>query len=209
MTPSHWCVFRVITSMDRESELQLVGRLRTGDPAAFDAVHEAFNGRLYNFLARLSNHRDVAEDLLEETWLRLVRHAGRLRPDTRLGPWLFTVARHLYASYCRSRVLEDSHAAGLMGLWPQGQPGPSPFEAVEARETERRLARALASLPLTYREALLLVVIEGLRHSEAAEICGVTTEAMRQRVSRGRALLVRRLTDDEVSFLAVMKEVTT
>ena len=55
--------------MDRELELQLVDRLRTGDPAAFDAVHEAFNGRLYNFLARLSNRRDVAEDLLEETYV--------------------------------------------------------------------------------------------------------------------------------------------
>lgn len=70
--------------MDRELELQLVSRLRTGDAAAFDAVHNAFNARLYNFLARLSNSCDVAEDLLEETWLRLVAHAKRLRPNTRL-----------------------------------------------------------------------------------------------------------------------------
>jgi len=110
VTSSRCGVFRVITWMDRECELQLVGRLRTGDPAAFDAVHDAFNGRLFNFLARLSNRREIAEDLLEETWLRLVTHARRLRPDTRLGPWLFTVARHVHASYCRSRLLEDSHA---------------------------------------------------------------------------------------------------
>ena len=49
--------------MDRDVELQLVERLRVGDPDAFDVVHAAFNGRLYNFLARLSNRRDVAEDL--------------------------------------------------------------------------------------------------------------------------------------------------
>jgi RNA polymerase sigma-70 factor (ECF subfamily) len=198
-----------MTWMDRETELQLVVRLRAGDPAAFDVVHGAFNVRLYNFLARLSNRRDVAEDLLEETWLRLVKHAGRLRPDTRLGPWLFTVARHVHASHCRSRLLEDAHAAGLMGLWPHGRPGPSPFEVVEASETERRLATALASLPLAYREALLLVGVEELRHSEAAEICGVTAEAMRQRVSRARALLARRLTDAEVPVLASLKEITT
>ena len=195
--------------MDRELELQLVGRLRAGDSTAFDAVHEAFNGRLFNFLARLSNKRDVAEDLLEETWLRLVKHARRLRPDTRLGPWLFTVARHVHASYCRSRLLEDSHEAGLMDLWPHGRPGPSPFEALEASETGRRLATALASLPLASREALLLVLVQGLRHAEAADICGVTTEAMRQRVSRARALLVRRLTDSEVPLLASLKEITT
>ena len=198
-----------MTVMDRECELQLVSRLRTGDAEAFDAVHQAFNGRLYNFLARLSNRHDVAEDLLEETWLRLVKHAGRLRPDTRLGPWLFTVARNLYASYCRSRLLEQSHAAGLMDLWPHGRRGPSPFEAAEASEAERRVVTALASLPLACREALLLVAVEGLRHSEAAEICGVTAEAMRQRVSRARALLARRLTDAEVPGLASLKEIRT
>jgi RNA polymerase sigma-70 factor (ECF subfamily) len=195
--------------MDRVFELHLVGRLRTGDPAAFDAVHNAFNSRLYNFLARLSNHRDVAEDLLEETWLRLVKHAPHLRPDTRLGPWLFTVARHVHASYVRSRLLEDSHATGLLGLWPHGRRGPSPLEAVEASETGRRLTAALASLPLAYREALLLIAIEGMKHSEAAEICGVTAEAMRQRVSRARALLARRLTEAEAPALTSLKEITT
>ena len=195
--------------MRREIELHLVGRLRVGDPEAFDAVHHAFNGRLYNFLARLSNQRDVAEDLLEETWLRLVTNARRLRPDTRLGPWLFTVARHLHASYCRSRLLEDSHASSLMGLWPHGRPGPSPFEAMEASETGQRVAAALASLPLAYREALLLVVVEGLRCTEAAEICGVTAEAMRQRVSRARVLLARRWTDGEAPILVSLREITT
>jgi RNA polymerase sigma-70 factor (ECF subfamily) len=209
VTLSRFFELRVSTSMDRQFELQLVGRLRKGDPEAFDAVHEAFNGRLYNFLARLSNRRDVAEDLLEETWLRLVVHARRLRPDTYLGPWLFTVARRLHASHCRSRLLEDSHAAGLIGLWPYGRPGPSPFEALEASEAQRRAATALASLPLAYREALLLVAVEGLRHSEAAEICGVTAEAMRQRVSRARAVFARRLSDAEVPSLTSLNEITT
>jgi RNA polymerase sigma-70 factor (ECF subfamily) len=194
--------------MDRDVELQLVCRLRTGDPDAFDAVHGAFNARLYNFLARLSRRPDVAEDLLEETWLRLVKHAGRLRPDTRLGPWLFTVARHLHASYCRSRFLEDSHAGGLSGLWPHGRREPSPFEALESDRTSQRVGAALASLPLAYREALLLVAVEGLPHSEAAQICGVTTEAMRQRLSRARVLLARRLSDEETGGLARLREIT-
>lgn len=195
--------------MDRALELQLVARLRARDPEAFDAVHEAFNARLYNFLARLSNRREVAEDLLEETWLRLVVHARRLRPDTCLRSWLFTVARNLHASHCRSRLLEDSHAAGLIGLWPSGRAGPSPFEALEASDARRRVAAGLATLPLAYREALLLVAVEGLRHAEAAEICGVTPEAMRQRVSRARALLAGRLADSEAPGLASLNEVTT
>ena len=196
-------------SMDRERELQLVDGLREGDPQAFDAVHDAFNARLYNFLARLSNRHDVAEDLLEETWLRLVTHAGRLRADTRLGPWLFRVARNLYTSYCRSRMLEESHVSGLLGLWPHGRPAPSPVEAAESGESERRLAAALASLPLPAREAILLIAVEGLRHAEAAEICGVSADTMRQRVSRARALLARRLSEAEARGLAALKEITT
>jgi RNA polymerase sigma-70 factor (ECF subfamily) len=195
--------------MDRESELQLVERLRAGDPDAFDAVYDTFNARLYNFIARLSNRRDVAEDLVEETWLRLVAHAGKLKPDTRLGPWLFTVARNLHASYCRARLLEDSHAEGLIGLWPCGSPGPSPLESAEATEAHRRIATALGSLPATYRAALLLVVVEGLSPSEAADVCGVTAECLRQRLSRARARLARRLSDAEQGGLASLNEVPT
>ena len=58
--------------MDREIELRLVVRLKKGDVAAFEAIYEAYRPRLFSFLVRLSRRRDLAEDLLEETWLRLV-----------------------------------------------------------------------------------------------------------------------------------------
>jgi RNA polymerase sigma-70 factor (ECF subfamily) len=200
---------RVFIFMDRECELALVARLRAGDMAAFDAVLEHFHTPLFNFLARLSRRRDLAEDLVEETWLRLVARAPLLREDTRLGPWLFTVARNLYASYCRSRLVEDSHLATLIGLWPCGTPQPSPFESTAATESERRVEAALAALPILYREALLLVGVQGLSIAEACEVCGVSAEAMRQRVSRARALLARRLDEDARPRLAGLREVET
>ena len=192
--------------MERESEPALVERLRAGEAAAFDAVHQRFNVRLFNFLARLCRRRDVAEDLLEETWLRLVARAPGLRCDTRLGPWLFTVARNLYFSYRRSRLVEDSHAAGLIGLWPCGSPRPSPFDWTAASETERRIEDAFAALPVAYREALLLVVVEGLSPAEASKVCGISPEAMRQRLSRARALLAQRLDDADGPSLAALRE---
>lgn len=194
--------------MDRESELDLVARLRTGDSAAFDEVHGAFNARLFNFLARLSRRREVAEDLLEETWLRLVARAPKLREDTQLGPFLFTVARNLYISYCRSRSLEDSLGSGLIGLWPLGTPAPSPFDSTVAAETGLRLDAALASLPAVYREALLLVACEDLRSAEAAVVCGISPEAMRQRISRARAMLARKLDEPDALPIAALNEVT-
>jgi RNA polymerase sigma factor (sigma-70 family) len=195
--------------MDRDLELEIVHRLMAGDSTAFDAVYAAFNARLFSFLVRLSRRRDVAEDLLEETWLRLVAHAGRLRPETRLGPWLFTVARNLHVSYRRSRMIEESHAAGLIGLWPIVCDRPSPFEETAATEAERRIEAAIAALPSSYREILLLVGIEGFLPAEAAEICGITPEAMRQRLSRARALLARRLEAIGNSHVAVLSEVMT
>ena len=198
-----------MTSVDRDFELALIVRLQTGDPAAFDAVYGEFNVRLFNFLARLSRRRDVAEDLLEETWLRFVAQTPRLHRDTRLGAWLFTVARNLHVSYRRSRLIEDSHAAGFIGLWPSGTAVPSPFDVTLASETERRVEAAIGALPLSCREALLLVAIEGLRPAEAAAVCGISSEALRQRLSRARALLARSLDNAGRPGLNVLKEVPT
>lgn len=198
-----------MTNMDRECELELVARLRAGDAAAFDDVHAAFNTRLFNFLARLARRRDVAEDLLEETWLRFVDRMPKLRPDTRLGPFLFTVARNLYISYCRSRLIEDAQSADMIGLWPLGTPRPSPFESTVANETGRRIEAAVAALPAMYREALLLIAAEGMKPGEAAIVCGITPEALRQRVSRARALVAQQLDEHDHPLLIALKVVTT
>jgi RNA polymerase sigma-70 factor (ECF subfamily) len=172
-----------------QSDVDLVERLKARDAAAFDAIYDRFNTRLFTFLVRLTRDRDRAKDLLEETWLRLVTHADRLRPGTSLGPWLFTVARNLYLSECRGRVFEQSDDAILA----QASPAPSPFEETAANESHRRLEAALASLPLQYREVLLLVAIEGLSTAEAAAVCGISNDALRQRLSRGRAMLAERI----------------
>jgi RNA polymerase sigma-70 factor (ECF subfamily) len=179
--------------MQGEMGSSVVQRLRAGDRAAFDEVYVAYNDRLFTFLVRLSCRRDIAEDLVEETWLRLVTHATRLRPETTLGPWLFTVARNLYRSYLRSRALEDTSSAGLIGLWPYGGPRSSPFEVTAASELQRRIERALTSLPAASREVLLLVGSSGLSSAEAASVCRISPEALRQRLSRARVQLSRAL----------------
>ena len=191
--------------MDRETELALVDRLRQGDAGAFDAVYDAFNARLLTFLVRMVRRRDVAEDLLEETWLRLVTHARRLRADTRLGPWLFTVARNLHVSYRRSRLLEDSAATGLIALWPFSVERASPFDTAAASELEARIERALAAMPAALREALLLVGVAGLDHSDAADVCGLTPEALRQRLHRAREWLSIALQRDKAPALEGLK----
>ena len=82
--------------MAPDDERALVARVSAGDTGAFDEVRD-YRSRAFAFLLRISRNRALAEDLLDETWLRLVRHATRLLPDTRLGPWLFTRLQILLA----------------------------------------------------------------------------------------------------------------
>lgn len=182
--------------MEQDPELVLAVRLRAGDVTAFNEVFDTFNPRLFSFLIRMAKNRAVAEDLLEETWLRLVSVRKNLQPETRLGAWLFTVARNLFVSYCRSRACEQSHTGDLILLWP-AERSRSPFELAHYNEFEQRLETALAELPPTYREVLLLVGVEGLRPADAAKVCGISAEAFRQRLSRARALLSQHLKSGE------------
>ena len=86
-------------------------------------------------------------------------------------------------------------------------PHPSPYEATAANELERRVETALASLPRVYREVLLLVWVEGLTRAEAALVCGIRADALRQRLSRGRALLAEELRRTDEPGIAVLGEV--
>jgi len=182
--------------VDREIELRLVVRLKAGDPAAFEAIYEAYRPRLFGYLVRLSRRRDVAEDLLEETWLRLVTRCATLADDARLGPWLFTVGRNLYFSWRRSRAVDESRTSELDPAWPAPERGASPFEAAARSELERRVEAALARLPLRDRELLLLVGVEGLTPSEAAGVCGVPAVTLRARLHRAREKLAAEMDAD-------------
>jgi RNA polymerase sigma-70 factor (ECF subfamily) len=179
--------------MTPDDERVLVARLRAADTGAFDEVYDAYRPRVFAFLLRMTRSRMIAEDLLDETWLRLVRRAPNLLPDTRLGPWLFTVARNLYWSHRRDALVEESAVPELLTLWPCPRPWPSPFELAAAGELERRVERALSTLSPQYREVLLLVGHEGLTPTDAAIVCEVSPEALRQRLSRARAALAQKL----------------
>jgi RNA polymerase sigma-70 factor (ECF subfamily) len=141
----------------------------------------------------MSRNRTVAEDLLDETWLRLVRHASSLKPGTRLGPWLFTVARNLYWTRLRALLVQEAAVPELIGLWPSSVTWPSPFDLAVAGELERRVEAALSTLSPQQREVLLLVAYEELTPGDAAAVCGISPEAFRQRLSRARTSLAEKL----------------
>jgi len=177
----------------------LLARLRAGDAAAFSAAYELHAGPIFRFLMRLCGRRELAEDLFQETWLRLARHARRLRPDTELRPWLYAVARNLVRSHARFAVADAAGVAALARWWYLDARGAEPENAAVAADEAARLERALARLPLAGREVLLLVAGEGLAVDEAARVLGVTPEAARQRLHRARAELAKSLPKEDES----------
>lgn len=170
-----------------------IARLRAGDSAAFGEVYRRWSPRLYGFLFRLTRRHEIAVELLQETWLRLAAAAPDLAPDTRLDAWLFTVARNLQRSHARWSLLDGSRLEELF-LWrSDAREEQTPETDAQQDQSRRRLEAALATLPIKYREAVLLVAVEHFEPQEAARVVGVTPEAFRQRLSRGRELLRTRL----------------
>lgn len=158
--------------------------LRRLEPGAVDAVFDAWSGRLNGYLRRLGASPEVAEELVQETFVRLVRAAPRLKDDTRIGAWLFTVTRNLWVSHRRWAWVDGTRLLEL--AWGPRGGSSSPAEAYAASEAGRRLEQAVAALPLPQREVFLLVVAEGLEPAEAAEVLGISAEAARQRLARAR-----------------------
>ncbi len=162
---------------------QALKLLKAGDPAGFELAYDHYRQPIYAFLLRMSGRRDVADDLFQETWIKVARAAHRLRPDSELGAWLFTVARNVFHSFLRRERGYDAEPIA---------------DAVAAPDSDMTLdwsdlERGLLSLSVDDRELLLLVGVHGLDHEALASLLELEPAAVRQRLSRARARLARSL----------------
>lgn len=167
------------------AEGPLIERLRRGDRAAFRALYARYAQPTFRFLRRLAGRRDLAEDLHQETWLRVARHHLRLRPDSDVGAWIFAIARNTFLSSRRRIVVGSQPADDGTDVATTANHDPSCVD----------LERALMRLPEAQREVLLLVGIEGMEIARVASILDLREDAVRQRLSRARAALAAALTD--------------
>jgi RNA polymerase sigma-70 factor (ECF subfamily) len=153
---------------------------------------------LYRTALRLTRNRAEAEDVVQETFLRAFRSFDRFNPGTNCRAWLFTIERNVFLNRLRSHgrevleaemgALEAAEAASEARLGA-GTPEEEFLQTVLHGDVDR----ALAALPLAFREAVMLVDIEGLTYREVAEVIGCPIGTVMSRLSRGRALLRRAL----------------
>jgi len=169
----------------------LIEGLRRADPLAFETLYEREKSALYGFLVRLARDPHVAADLFQNVWLKLARHAARLRSDSNLRAWLFTVARREYASFRRAQALDLSRVLAL-GLEPA-----EPDDSAEYDTRRLAFAAALGKLTDGDREVLLLAGVQGLEAEAASAVLGISDVAFRQRLARARRRLGERLRELE------------
>lgn len=181
--------------------------LIAGQPAAFDGAFLAFRRRVFAYVVRMTKQRELAEDIVQETFVRLAHHAARLRTDTNLRAWLFTVAHrlvisHMRAANVRRAMTSDLMSGDVMAGAHAVTPFSSPMEAVSESRTQVAIERAISALPESYREVVVLVAIEQVSLAEAAQILGLSNEAIRQRLSRARRILAEQLQEPSATTVA-------
>jgi RNA polymerase sigma-70 factor (ECF subfamily) len=172
------------------SDEALMQEVKGGSLDAFQALYYRHHRSVFNFLLRALGDRSIAEDLLQETFLRMFARREDYRPTAAFRTWLFTIARNLIIDqFRRQRSGPDLERAE--SLETMVDPGAAPLREAEAQELAELLQNAVQRLPPSQREVLLLSRFGGLSPAEIAEVTGTSPTAVR--VTLHRAL--RRLRD--------------
>ena len=171
-------------------------RVQAGDEAALRALMERWELPVKRLLGRIVQSAAEAEELAQETFVRVWQQRARFRAGAEFRPWLFAIAVNLARNrlrWWRRRPQVSLEAWG--GDEPEGTgeigpaPAPSGGEAAEAAERAAAVRRAVAALPLDQRETLVLFEYEGLSHAEIAAALGGTPKGAEARLYRARASL--------------------
>ena len=172
-------------------------RYARGDDRAFEAIYDALAPRLFGYLLRQTRSHSKAEDLVQQTFLQMHRARGQFVAGAAATPWAFAIARRLFIDGLRRgrrEVVgadENEDGAGALEAGAEGDP-----EALaRAKQLATALARALATLPENHRAACELLKQEGVSLTEAAQVLGTTTTAVKLRAHRAYVALREQLGD--------------
>jgi len=187
------CYF--VTGMEQENG-EIARGLRRRDADLLDRLIEQYQHRLLRYLIYLAGNRETAEDLFQETWLRVLERGGQYDGKHNFSTWLFAVARNLTIDVLRKKKPVSLDTAGTEGAeaWDIPATGQaSAFDLVAEQAQSERVTRALYGIPSEYREALVLRFHEELSLNEIAAITRVPLGTVKSRIYRGLNILMPRL----------------
>jgi RNA polymerase sigma-70 factor (ECF subfamily) len=157
---------------------------------------------LFSYALMLTRNRAEAEDLLQETYVRAIQAMDRLREDSNLKSWLFTILRNIWLNQLRKRKTvpqfvemdgDGNTAAGPLGT------ARNSHDILVSNEVAERVRSAIRNLPTDFREIILLREFEELSYQEIATVLGCPAGTVMSRLGRARAKL-RTLLADEIAI---------
>lgn len=185
-------------SRHSETDESLMLRFAAGDVLAFEQIYDRHERGVYRFLLRSVRIQAVAEELLQEVWISVIRSAPRYEAQALFTTWLYRIARSRLIDHWRARdpeVLESlDEAAGsgcdatLMDLVPADASAQPEVRAID-RAQARAFVAAVEELPAAQREAFLLHVDAGLTHEQIASVTGSGAETVKSRIRYAYAKL--------------------
>lgn len=184
----------------RDGDIALATQCAAGDEAACRQLVDAHQQMVYALGYQLLGSHDEALDLSQDVFLRVFRTIGRFQGRAALRTWIYRIVvngarnrRRWFERHRRASVVQlDAHVEEH-GDPPAPADSASPELALDRKESGERVWRALARLPLEQRSAIVLKELHGLRYSEVAYSLGVTTSAVKSRLTRGREALRQEL----------------
>ena len=179
------------------SDKDLLNDVIDGNLDSFDLIVDRYKNRLMNFVFRFVKDHDVAEDIVQETFLRVFRKRRDYKAIANFSTWIFTIAGNLAKSELRRRkrwrfmsIDEKNEGESTFELPDTGM---RPDRATAVRMLDESVQEAIFSLQEKYKEALILRDIEGMSYQEIAEVTDVPVGTVKSRVNRARLKLQKKL----------------
>lgn len=170
---------------------ELLERFRTGNARAFEDLMRRHRTALYNFILRSVRQRETAEEILQDTWLRIIQGAGDFQRASKFSTWAYTVARNLCIDHARKASLRKHPSLDQGSRQGDDGPtlgetltdsGPQPDRDAVGHELQTRLTDAIAALPADQKEVFLLREYSDLAFKEIATIVGAPENTVKSRM---------------------------
>ena len=184
----------------RQENLAIAAGLKRQDAGLLDELIVRYQHRLLRYLLFLTSSRELAEDLFQEVWIRVMLRGAQFNGKSRFDTWLFTIARNLVIDFRRTRTLASLDEL-FEGAGDDDKPmameitdeQPSPFDRLASGEDRLRVSEALLELDTLYREVLVLRFHEDLSLQEIADVTKAPLSTVKSRLYRGLAAIKPRL----------------
>ncbi len=180
------------------SDIELVGRARSGDTEAFRVLVERHQDHIFGAVCHLVGSRPDAEDIAQDVFLLAYRNLGAFRGSAKFSTWLYGIMLNAVRSHWRRRrsrpalSLDPPDGDGEAGADPPDQ-GDGPAEAAARRESVHAVREAIAALEPDLREIVVLRDIHGLSYEDLGEALGVAAGTVKSRLFRARQALREKL----------------